>query len=141
MSTGDIRGLPCSNQLKEVIHRCLGVRHKRYETAQELLEALSRRVERLRSSPLATLSRTHLTFTGRLSVPRSQAAQAARPAGAIVDAKLSRQSDVMVRGRANDQQVAGPDGGLKLMDLKRLRRQGYKVRIISERQFWRLADR
>jgi hypothetical protein len=78
MSTDDIRSLPCRNQLKQVIHRCLGVRHKRYGSAQELLDALTRSVERLRVSPLASLSGIHLTFTGRLRVPRPQAAQAAR---------------------------------------------------------------
>src|ERR1051325_8939871 len=33
----DVRKLPCSDHLKEVIHRCLGVRGKRYEAAGELI--------------------------------------------------------------------------------------------------------
>ncbi len=37
----DVRTLPCSDHLKEVIHRCLGVRGKRYEAAGELITALA----------------------------------------------------------------------------------------------------
>jgi len=40
MRSRDVRGLPCSDQLKEVIHRCLGARGKRYEAAGELIAAL-----------------------------------------------------------------------------------------------------
>src|SRR5258708_33824296 len=36
----DVRTLPCSDHLKEVIHRCLGVRGRRYEAAGELMTAL-----------------------------------------------------------------------------------------------------
>ena len=43
MRSKDVRGLPCTDQLKEVIHRCLGVRGKRYESAAELIDALSKR--------------------------------------------------------------------------------------------------
>src|SRR6185369_16302872 len=43
MRSKDVRLLPCSDHLKEVIHRCLGSRGKRYETASELIEALRRR--------------------------------------------------------------------------------------------------
>src|SRR5215213_9151103 len=40
MRSRDVRGLPCSDHLKEVIHRCLGSRGKRYESARELISAL-----------------------------------------------------------------------------------------------------
>src|SRR5207248_4782295 len=43
MRSRDVRGLPCSDHLKEVIHRCLGVRGKRYEAAGELIAALRKR--------------------------------------------------------------------------------------------------
>ena len=36
----DVRTLPCSDHLKEVIHRCLGSRGRRYEAAGELIDAL-----------------------------------------------------------------------------------------------------
>src|SRR3954466_6267406 len=43
MRSRDVRDLPCSDHLKEVIHRCLGVRGKRYGAAGELIEALRKR--------------------------------------------------------------------------------------------------
>ena len=46
--TRDVRALPCSDHLKEVVHRCLGERRKRYESADELIEALRRRPAPLR---------------------------------------------------------------------------------------------
>src|SRR3954465_4579686 len=43
MRSKDVRNLPCSDHLKEVIHRCLGSRGKRYEAAGELITALRQR--------------------------------------------------------------------------------------------------
>src|SRR4029453_13046552 len=43
MRSKDVRRLPCSDELKEVIHRCLGVRGKRYEAAGDLIAALRQR--------------------------------------------------------------------------------------------------
>jgi hypothetical protein len=40
LSTREIRGLPCSDHLKEIVYRCLGERRKRYESADELIDAL-----------------------------------------------------------------------------------------------------
>ena len=38
--TPEVRGLSCSDQLKEIIYRCIGERRKRYESATELIDAL-----------------------------------------------------------------------------------------------------
>src|SRR5207247_1337397 len=38
--TYDVRRLPCSDHLKEIVYRCIGERRKRYESADELIEAL-----------------------------------------------------------------------------------------------------
>ncbi|MGH7743119.1 MAG: protein kinase domain-containing protein, partial [Candidatus Eiseniibacteriota bacterium] len=40
--THDVRRLACGDHLKEIIHRCIGERRKRYESADELIEALRR---------------------------------------------------------------------------------------------------
>ena len=48
MRSKDVRRLPCSDQLKEVIHRCLGARGKRYEAAGELITALRHRPKEVR---------------------------------------------------------------------------------------------
>src|SRR5262249_31998391 len=53
INTKDVRGLPCSDHLKEIVHRCLGERRKRYESANELIEALNTRPARLRAGRLA----------------------------------------------------------------------------------------
>lgn len=137
--TSEIRRLPCSDHLKEIVHRCLGERRKRYESADELIEALRRRPASLRSGVLGALTGVHLAFTGILSRPRREAALAATRAGAVVHGGPSARTTVVVRGRPNPLQAAGRDGGLKLMEIKRLRDKGHKITLLDETQFWRLA--
>jgi serine/threonine-protein kinase len=139
--TEEIRGLPCSDQLKEIVHRCIGERRKRYESADELIEALRKRPIRLKAGALRSLQGTHLAFTGTLRMRRSDAARAARRAGAKVHGGPSAQTSVIVRGRPNPRQAAGRDGGLKLMEIKRLREKGHKITLLNEAQFLRLLGR
>jgi serine/threonine protein kinase len=140
MRSKDVRGLPCSDHLKEVIHRCLGVRGKRYEAAGELIAALRHRPTGVRLGRVTSLVGKHLSFTGFLSRPRSEAIAAARRAGATVQTKPGPSTDVLVRGRPNAQQIAGTAGGLKLMEIRRLAAKGHAVKVIGEAQFWRLAE-
>jgi serine/threonine-protein kinase len=137
--TSEIRGLECSDHLKETIYRCIGERRKRYESANELIDALRAPPASLKVGVLRSLRGVHLTFTGILTRRRSEAAAAARKAGAIVHGSLSAQTTVVVRGRPNPLQAAGRDGGRKLMDIKRLREKGHKITLLNEAQFWRLA--
>jgi Protein kinase domain len=139
--TSEIRGLSCSDHLKEIIHRCLGERRKRYENANELIEALRTPPASLRAGVLRTLKGVHVTFTGILRTKRTDAAAAARRAGAIVHSGPSSQTTVVVRGRPNPLQAAGRDGGLKLMEIKRLREKGHRITLLNEDQFWRLVQR
>jgi eukaryotic-like serine/threonine-protein kinase len=136
----DVRGLPCSDHLKEVIHRCLGVRGKRYEAAGELIAALRHRPTAPRLGRVGSLVGKRLSFTGFLSRPRSEAIAAARKAGAIVQPKPGQSTDVLVRGRPNALQIAGTDGGLKLMEIRRLAARGHVVTVIGDGQFWRLVE-
>ena len=48
---------------------------------------------------------------------------------------------MVVRGQPNPLQAAGRDGGLKLMDIKRLREKGHKITLLNETQFWRLVSK
>ena len=137
--TSDVRALTCSDQLKEIIYRCIGERRKRYESADELIDALRTPPASLRAGVRRSLKGVHLTFTGILSKRRSEAAAAARKAGAIVHSGPTAETTVVVRGRPNPLQAAGRDGGLKLMDIKRLRAKGHKITLINETQFWRLV--
>jgi hypothetical protein len=56
-----------------------------------------------------------------------------------VHADPSSLTSVIVRGTPNPRQAAGNDGGLKLMEIKRVREKGVRVVVLNERQFWRLA--
>ena len=134
MRSKDVRGLPCSDHLKEVIHGCLGSRGKRYESARELIAAL-------RKPPKEpSLEGKRVSFTGFLVRPRADAIKAARKAGALVQSKPGPSTDILVRGRPNAQQIAGKDGGSKLIEVRRLAAEGIKVTVIGERQFWKLAE-
>ena len=136
----DVRGLPCSDHLKEVIHRCLGVRGKRYESAGELIAALRHRPREVEPGRVRSLAGKRVSFTGFLSRPRADAIRAARKAGAIVQGKPGRSTDILVRGKPNALQIAGSAGGLKLMEIRRLASKGHVVTVIGDRQFWRLVE-
>jgi len=135
----DVRKLPCSDHLKEVIHRCLGVRGRRYEAAGELMTALRRAQTAPQFGRVRSLKGKRLSFTGFLSRPRNEAIAAARRAGAIVQTKPGRATDVLVRGRPNPLQIAGAGGGLKLIEIRRLAARGHVVTVIGDRQFWKLV--
>jgi serine/threonine protein kinase len=137
----EIRLLACSDHLKEIVYRCIGERRKRYETADELIEALRHPPAALKAGRQPTLRGIHLAFTGILSRPRRDAAAAARRAGAVVHGGPSARTTVVVRGQPNPRQAAGRDAGLKLMEIKRLRAKGHRITLLNERQFWRLAQR
>ena len=141
MRSKDVRGLPCSDHLKEVIHCCLGSRGKRYEAASELIAALRQRPKEPKLGRVKSLAGRSLSFTGFLSRPRNEAIAAAKKAGAIVQSKPGRSTDVLVRGKPNSQQIAGKDAGSKLIEVRRLAARGHRVTVIGESQFWRLAKK
>src|SRR5436309_9544944 len=53
--TPEIRRLACGDHLKEIIHRCIGERRKRYESADELIAALRKPPAPLKTGILRTL--------------------------------------------------------------------------------------
>jgi BRCT domain type II-containing protein len=127
--------------LKEVIYRCIAERSKRYESATELIEALTHPPATLKVGKLRSLKGAHLAFTGILTVKRDEAVKAARKAGATVHSGPSVKTTVVVRGRPNKLQAAGRDAGRKLMEIKRLREKGHRIVLVNEAQFWRLTGR
>ena len=137
----DVRTLPCGDHLKEIVYRCIGERRKRYESADEMIEALRHPPAPLHAGVLRSLKGVHLAFTGILSRRRSEAIAAARRAGAVVHGMPSAKTSVVVRGRPNPQQAAGREAGLKLMEIKRLRAKGHRITLLNEGQFWRLAGK
>ena len=140
MRSKDVRHLPCSDHLKEVIHRCLGSRGRRYEAASELIAALKERPKEPKLGRITSLEGKRVSFTGFLIRPRDEAKAAARKAGAIVQSKPGKTTDVLVRGRPNALQIAGDHGGSKLIEVRRLASRGHRVTIIGERQFWKLVN-
>jgi hypothetical protein len=140
MNSRDVRRLPCSDQLKEVIYRCLGARGKRYQAAGELISALRHAPKEPHLGRVVSLKGRRLSFTGFLSRPRKDAIAAAKKAGAIVVSKPGPTSDVLVRGRPNALQIAGTAGGTKLLEIRRLAAKGHPVTVIGERQFWKLVE-
>ncbi|MGE0862328.1 MAG: protein kinase [Vicinamibacterales bacterium] len=137
----EVRKLPCSDQLKEIIYRCIGERRKRYESADELIEALSHPPAALKAGAVRSLAKVHVAFTGIFSKVRRDLLKAARGAGAVVHGMPSIKTTVVVRGRPNALQAAGRDGGRKLLEIKRLREKGHRITLITEAQFWRLAGK
>jgi serine/threonine protein kinase len=135
----EVRRLSCTDHLKEIVYRCIGERRKRYESADEMIDALANPPAALKAGVLRSLKGVHLTFTGILSKRRSEAIRAARRAGAVVHTGPSRLTTVIVRGRPNPLQAAGRDAGLKLMEIKRLREKGHRITLLDERRFWRLV--
>ena len=136
----EVRSLTCTDHLKEIIYRCIGERRKRYESADEMITALRTPPARLNAGVTRTLDGVHLAFTGILSRPRNEAKLAAKRAGAIVHSGPSAQTTVLVRGRPNPLQAAGRDGGVKLLEIKRLREKGHHIRILGDAAFWRLVE-
>jgi serine/threonine-protein kinase len=136
----EVRVLPCSDHLKEIIYRCIGERRKRYDSADELIEALSTPPATLKTGALRSLDGVHVAFTGIFRVKRTEVAKAARRAGAVVHGMPSSQTTVVVRGRPNPLQAAGLGAGRKLMEIKRLRERGHRITLLSEAQFWRLVQ-
>jgi serine/threonine-protein kinase len=139
--TLEIRRLPCSDHLKEIVYRCIGERRKRYESADELIEALRHPPALLNAGAPRTLKGVHLAFTGILTKRRSEAVRAAKRAGAVVHGGPSAKTTVVVRGRPNPLQAAGRDAGVKLMEIKRLREKGHRITVLNEKRFWKLVTR
>ena len=90
MNSRDVRRLPCSDHLKEVIYRCLGARGKRYQAAGELIKALRHRPKQPHLGRVVSLEGKRVSFTGFLSRPRSEAIAAAKKAGAIFQSERCR---------------------------------------------------
>ncbi len=136
----EVRRFTCGDHLKEIVYRCIGERRKRYESADELIDALCNPPAPLKVGVVRSLKGVHLAFTGILSRPRRDAMRAARRAGAIVHGMPSERTTVVVRGRPNPLQAAGRDAGRKLIEIKRLREKGHRITLLNERQFWRLVQ-
>ena len=98
--TGEVRRLRCTDHLKEIVYRCIGERRKRYESARELIDALTHPPAPLKVGRLRTLKGAHLAFTGILT------RAAARPPKRR--AKPERRSTARLPRRRPSSSEAGP---------------------------------
>ena len=117
--------LPCSDHLKEVIHRCLGSRGKRYEAASELIAALRQRPKEPRLGRVMQSRRESASRSPDSSCARAPKRSPPRKRPARSCSRSPAQAtDVLVRGRPNALQIAGKDGGSKLIEVRRLAVEG-----------------
>lgn len=81
-----------------------------------------------------------LVFTGALSMPRHEAADAAAGAGCEVATSVSKQTTLLVVGNQDVRKLAGQERSSKHRKAEELINQGQKIRIISESDFQRIAE-
>ena len=140
LTTEDVRKLKCSPEAKAVIHRCIGARRKRYESAAEMLNALQSLGEDIpRHGSVRSLVEKRVVFTGRMRVVRAQARRALKKAGGIPQAKVGHQTDILVKGELSSPLYKAVEMGQKLLDVQREREAGHEVVVLPETRFWRLC--
>ena len=126
MRSRDVRGLPCSDHLKEVIHRCLGVARQALRGGGRADRGAAASGRRSCSSGRVASLEGQARLVHRL--PRAARAARRSPRRRRRARSCSRSpgqsTDVLVRGRPNALQIAGTDGGSKLMEIRRLAAQG-----------------
>ena len=141
VSASAISRLPVSDEFKSWVWHATGARAKRYWDAGDASDAL----DALRTTSLApgraprSLAGQALVFTGAIDgLPRSEAGELARRAGAIVQSAVGDATTLVVAGRLK-QDSAGANEGIKLFATRERLRRGQRIRVITGGQFRRLA--
>jgi DNA polymerase-3 subunit epsilon len=81
-----------------------------------------------------------LVFTGSLSIPRREAANAAAAAGCRVDDGVTKHTTMLVVGDQDLRVLAGHDKSSKQTKAEQLIAQGHQIRILGESDFMRLVS-
>jgi len=141
VSVKGISCLPASDELKSWVWHATGEKARRYWDAGEALDALDS-LKRIHLSPgraPRALAGCSVVFTGRIDgLTRAEAFARTRQAGARPLQSMTDSVDLLVAGRLNAGAV-GSSEGLKLFSARERIRQGQDIRIISGKQFKRLA--
>lgn len=137
-----LAALPATDQLKSWLWHATGARSKRYLDAADAVAAL----DALARTSLApgraprSLADHRVVFAGRIpGLPRRQAAELARAAGARPQSHVTDSTTLLVVGAVR----AGSAGDGEQLDLFATReriRLGQPIRVISAEQFQRLVD-
>ena len=106
--TSEVRTLRAATRSRRSCYRCIGERRKRYETADELIEALRTRPAALTVRRLRTLKGVHLAFTGILTKTRARSG-ARRPARRRRRARWPLRADNGRRARPTQRAAGGAD--------------------------------
>ena len=134
--------LSCSDHLKEIVYRCIGERRKRYESADELIDALRNppaRAERRRAANAqGRAPRVHRHPDASAAREAARAARAPAPSSTAVPRR--RRPSWSADGPTRCRPPAGT-AGLKLMEIKRLREKGHRITLLNEARFWKLTKR
>lgn len=141
VSAPAISQLPVSDEFKSWIWHATGAKAKRYWDAGDAAEALDA-LKRVSLSPgraPRSLAGQALVFTGGIDgLPRREASELARTAGAVVQAAVGDTTTLLVVGRLK-KGTAGANEGLKLFATRERLRRGQAIRLITGPQFTRLA--
>lgn len=80
-----------------------------------------------------------LVFTGSLSIPRHEAADAAAAAGCRVDDSVTKHTTMLVVGDQDLRRLAGHEKSSKHMKAEELIAKGQSIRILGESDFMRIV--
>jgi serine/threonine protein kinase len=142
ISVPAISRLPVSDEFKSWIWHATGAKAKRYWDAGDATEALDalRRISLAPGRAPRSLDGHTVVFTGGIGgLPRREASELARRAGATVQSSVGDATTLVVVGKVV--RGAGANEGLKLFVTRERLRRGQAIRVISDRQFRRLVSR
>lgn len=135
----DVASLECSAASKAIIQRAIGVRRKRWKSAEEMLRAFEpSKTEDCPQGNVDSLRGKVVVFTGRLAVARTEAARLVKQAGGRVKARVGSDTDVVVLGSRSPVWKA-EDKGQKLLDVDREGEGGHHIIVITEQRFRQLV--
>jgi DNA polymerase-3 subunit epsilon len=97
-------------------------------------------VHRRDGNPDGELFGEVLVFTGMLSIPRSEAADAAAVAGCRVDGGVTKHTTILVVGDQDLRKLAGHEKSSKLLKAEQRIAKGQQIRILGESDFMRLVS-
>ncbi len=91
-------------------------------------------------NPEGSLFGEVLVFTGSLSMPRNQAADAAAGAGCRVEGGITKHTTMLVLGDQDLRSLAGHEKSSKQIKAERLISEGQPIRILGESDFVRIVS-
>ncbi len=128
-----VKHLDCSDSTKALVYRCLTRPQFRFDSARDVLRALSEGAD-VRMSKLTSLTGRRLVFTGPMVRPRAELTRLAKRAKAIVQEDVRWATEVVVVGEESPHWVAG-SSGTKILQALALRDKGVPLKFITDTTF------